>query len=79
MAKPYRKEVQMSRVIIVGGGPAGATLGCYLSIAGIENTIVDSANHPRAERVNDFGTPVVMRLVSKRVSLAAVLAPFSAG
>jgi hypothetical protein len=31
-----------------------------------------------AERVNDCGTPVVMRLVSKRVYLAAALALFSA-
>ena len=37
----------MSDVIIIGGGPAGATLGCYLSMAGISNTIIESANHPR--------------------------------
>jgi 1H-pyrrole-2-carbonyl-[peptidyl-carrier protein] chlorinase len=37
----------MSRVIIIGGGPAGSTLGSYLSIAGIDNVILESANHPR--------------------------------
>ncbi len=37
----------MNEVIIIGGGPAGSTLGSYLSMAGIKNTIVDSANHPR--------------------------------
>ncbi len=35
-------------VVIVGGGPAGSALGCYLSRAGIKNTIYESANHPRA-------------------------------
>jgi FADH2 O2-dependent halogenase len=35
------------QVIIVGGGPAGSTLGCYLSKAGIKNTIFEATNHPR--------------------------------
>jgi 1H-pyrrole-2-carbonyl-[peptidyl-carrier protein] chlorinase len=35
-------------VVIIGGGPGGAALGCYLSIAGIHNTIIESAHHPRA-------------------------------
>ena len=35
-------------VVIIGGGPAGAVLGCYLSMAGIKNTIFEAANHPRA-------------------------------
>ena len=34
-------------VVIVGGGPAGSALGCYLSKAGIKNTIYEGANHPR--------------------------------
>lgn len=37
----------MYDVIIVGGGPAGATMGCYLSKAGIKNLILESHNHPR--------------------------------
>jgi 1H-pyrrole-2-carbonyl-[peptidyl-carrier protein] chlorinase len=35
-------------VLIIGGGPAGSALGCYLSKAGIKNTIFEGANHPRA-------------------------------
>jgi FADH2 O2-dependent halogenase len=35
-------------VAIIGGGPAGAAVGCYLSKAGIKNTIFEAANHPRA-------------------------------
>lgn len=37
----------MNDVIIIGGGPAGAAMGCYLSMAGIRNTIIEKANHPR--------------------------------
>jgi 1H-pyrrole-2-carbonyl-[peptidyl-carrier protein] chlorinase len=37
----------MNEVIIIGGGPAGSALGSYLSLAGIKNTIFESANHPR--------------------------------
>jgi flavin-dependent dehydrogenase len=37
----------MEQVIIIGGGPAGAALGCYLSKAGISNAIFEGVNHPR--------------------------------
>jgi ABC-type nitrate/sulfonate/bicarbonate transport system ATPase subunit/flavin-dependent dehydrogenase len=36
-----------AQVIIIGGGPAGSTLGAYLSGAGIDHLIVDQAVHPR--------------------------------
>ena len=37
----------MPDVVIIGGGPAGATMGSYLSKAGIENIILEGAMHPR--------------------------------
>jgi FADH2 O2-dependent halogenase len=37
----------MNDVIIIGGGPAGSALGAYLSKAGIQNTIIEGAVHPR--------------------------------
>ena len=37
----------LTNVVIVGGGPAGSAIGCYLSKAGIKNTIFEAANHPR--------------------------------
>lgn len=37
----------MNDVIIIGGGPAGSTLGCYLAIAGLNTTIIETLNHPR--------------------------------
>ena len=36
-----------TNVAIIGGGPAGSAVGCYLSKAGIKNTIFEAANHPR--------------------------------
>jgi 1H-pyrrole-2-carbonyl-[peptidyl-carrier protein] chlorinase len=37
----------MHDVIIIGGGPAGSTMGSYLSMAGVKNLILESAHHPR--------------------------------
>jgi 1H-pyrrole-2-carbonyl-[peptidyl-carrier protein] chlorinase len=37
----------MTPVVIIGGGPAGATMGCYLSKAGIKNVLFEKAHHPR--------------------------------
>ena len=34
-------------VIIIGGGPAGSTVGAYLGRAGIDHLILDQAVHPR--------------------------------
>lgn len=38
----------MIDVIIIGGGPAGSAMGCYLSKAGISNMLFEGAIHPRA-------------------------------
>lgn len=37
----------MADVVIIGGGPAGSGIGCYLSMAGIDNIIIENAVHPR--------------------------------
>jgi len=37
----------MRDVVIMGAGPAGLTLGCYLADAGIAPLIVERLNHPR--------------------------------
>ena len=54
-------------VIIIGGGPAGSALGCYLSKAGIKNTIFEAANHPRPH----VGESMVMSQRPNRCSLTA--------
>lgn len=37
----------MRDVVVMGGGPAGLALGCYLADAGIAPLIVEKLNHPR--------------------------------
>ncbi len=37
----------MVDVIIIGGGPAGSSMGSYLSMKGISNLIIEKDNHPR--------------------------------
>jgi len=37
----------MNDVIIIGAGPAGATMGAFLSKAGIKNLILEGSHHPR--------------------------------
>lgn len=37
----------MHDVIIIGGGPAGSAMGCFLSKAGIKNLILEGSVHPR--------------------------------
>lgn len=37
----------MNDVIIIGGGPAGSALGCYLSMMGINHLIIEGAIFPR--------------------------------
>jgi flavin-dependent dehydrogenase len=37
----------VSDVVIIGAGPAGLTLGCYLAHAGVPCLIVEKAHHPR--------------------------------
>jgi len=54
-----------SEVVIVGGGPAGATMGCYLSKAGIANTIIEADVHPRehvGESIVGATNPLFMEL-----------------
>jgi 1H-pyrrole-2-carbonyl-[peptidyl-carrier protein] chlorinase len=37
----------MHDVIIIGGGPAGSALGCYLSMMGIDHLLIEGAIFPR--------------------------------
>ncbi len=51
-------------VIIVGGGPAGSALGCFLSIAGISNIIIERAIHPR-QHVGESLVPITTRYLKE--------------
>ncbi len=39
--------MNQTEVAIIGGGPAGSVLGCYLSKAGVSNVILEKVHHPR--------------------------------
>ena len=52
----------MSEVVIVGAGPAGLTLGCYLARAGMRPLIVERAIHPRAH-VGESLMPATIRVL----------------
>ena len=51
----------MTDVVIIGGGPAGAILGCYLSMAGIDNVVLEKAMHPR-RHVGESMVPSTTRI-----------------
>lgn len=51
----------MSDVLIIGAGPAGLTLGCYLADAGIPSVIVERAHHPRPH-VGESLMPATVRI-----------------
>jgi ABC-type nitrate/sulfonate/bicarbonate transport system ATPase subunit/flavin-dependent dehydrogenase len=44
---PTDSQTLDAQVIIIGGGPAGSTLGAYLARAKIDHIILDQAIHPR--------------------------------
>lgn len=54
----------MSRqdVVVVGGGPAGLTLGCYLADAGLSPLILERSNHPRPH-VGESLMPSTVRIL----------------
>jgi len=49
-------------VIIMGGGPAGLTLGCYLARAGVPSLILEKAHHPRPH-VGESLMPATIRIL----------------
>jgi FADH2 O2-dependent halogenase len=52
----------MAEVVIVGAGPAGLTLGCYLAQAGVPCLILDKAHHPRPH-VGESLMPATVRIL----------------
>jgi 1H-pyrrole-2-carbonyl-[peptidyl-carrier protein] chlorinase len=52
----------MQDVVIMGGGPAGLTLGCYLAKAGIPCLIIERGHHPRPH-VGESLMPATIRVL----------------
>lgn len=61
----------MKDVIIIGGGPAGSVMGCYLSKMGISNLILEANHHPRPH-VGESMVPSTTR-VYKEIDFLPVL------
>lgn len=54
----------MSDVVILGAGPGGLTLGCYLADAGIPCVILEKAHHPRPH-VGESLMPATVRILKE--------------
>jgi len=52
----------MTDVVIVGGGPAGLTLGCYLVGAGVPCLVLERVHHPRPH-VGESLMPATIRIL----------------
>lgn len=52
----------MHDVVIMGGGPAGLTLGCYLADAGLSPLVLEKLNHPRPH-VGESLMPSAVRIL----------------
>ncbi len=51
----------MTDVVVIGAGPAGLTLGCYLAGFGIRSLILERAHHPRPH-VGESLMPATVRI-----------------
>lgn len=61
-----------AEVIVVGGGPAGATLAFFLARAGCDVLVVDRARFPRDKPCSEYLSPPVARLLEELGALGAV-------
>ena len=52
----------MRDIVIIGGGPAGLTLGCYLADAGVAPLVLEKLNHPRPH-VGESLMPSTVRII----------------
>ncbi len=52
-------------VVIVGGGPAGSSLGTFLARAGIQTALFEKASFPRSKLCGEFIAPEGVRLLEE--------------
>jgi geranylgeranyl reductase family protein len=61
-----------TQVLVVGGGPSGASTAWHLAQAGVEVTLVDRARFPRAKPCAEYVSPEGARLLHAMGALEAV-------
>ncbi|MEO7520406.1 MAG: FAD-dependent oxidoreductase [Gemmatimonas sp.] len=61
-----------TQVLVVGGGPAGASTAWHLASAGLEVTLVDRARFPRAKPCAEYVSPEGARLLHAMGALDAL-------
>ena len=61
-----------AQVVIVGGGPAGSSLGFALARAGIDVLLLDRARFPRPKPCAEYLSPQASRVLSSMGALDAV-------
>ncbi|MEO5590837.1 MAG: NAD(P)/FAD-dependent oxidoreductase [Gemmatimonadaceae bacterium] len=60
------------RVIIVGGGPAGASAAYFLASAGIETVVLDRARFPRDKTCSEYMSPQASRILAAMGAIGEV-------
>jgi geranylgeranyl reductase family protein len=61
-----------TQVVIVGGGPAGASTGFFLARQGIDVTLVDRARFPRDKACSEYMSPEASRILERMDALDAI-------
>jgi geranylgeranyl reductase family protein len=64
--------VSLGRVVVVGGGPAGASTAWHLATAGAEVTVLDRARFPRDKACAEYLSPECARLLDAMGALGPV-------
>jgi menaquinone-9 beta-reductase len=62
----------MTRVLVIGGGPAGASTAYFLAAAGVDVTLLDRARFPRAKPCAEYLSPQASRVLDAMGALSAV-------
>ncbi len=66
------KRWQQSQVLVVGGGPAGASTAWHLAQSGVDVTLVDRAHFPRDKPCGEYLSPEGSRILESMGALQLV-------
>ncbi|MEO5903845.1 MAG: FAD-dependent oxidoreductase, partial [Gemmatimonadaceae bacterium] len=61
-----------SRVIVVGGGPAGSSTAYFLANAGVQVTLLDRARFPRDKTCSEYMSPQASRILEAMDVLTSI-------